>query len=88
MTCPQSSRLPISESTIESLEETWVSAFIDGEATLDEQGGWSEQVHERLYYYTVTRQVLRGTMACQKQPEAFQSQRATWTDFWLRVDSA
>lgn len=88
MTCPESSHLPMTESSIDSIEETWVSAFIDGEATLDEQGGWSERVHERLYYYTVTRQVLRGVLPCPEKREAFHSQRATWADFWSRVDSA
>ncbi|MFM8339906.1 MAG: hypothetical protein ACKN9C_07960 [Fluviibacter sp.] len=70
-----------------SLHETWASAFVDGETSLTEQADWSDAVHEQLYYYTVTRQVLRGE-APRSRAMDFQTQRTTWVTFWAKVDAA
>jgi hypothetical protein len=69
-----------------SLQETWASAFVDGETGLTEQAGWSDAVHEQLYYYTVTRQVLRGETP-RGRAVNFQTQRTTWVAFWAKVDA-
>lgn len=70
-----------------TLQESWASAFVDGEVTLSEQAGWSDALHEQLFYYTMTRQVLRGEAS--HGPNAhFVNQRATWVAFWARVDAA
>ena len=68
--------------------DNWASAFVDGEATLSEQESWSETVHEQLYYYTVTRQVLRGENLAHARSAGFQIHQRTWVHFWARVDSA
>lgn len=68
--------------------DSWASAFVDGEATLSEQESWSEKVHEQLYYYTVTRQVLRGESPTHARSAGFEIQQRTWVHFWARVDSA
>lgn len=68
-----------------AIEESWASAFIDGEASLSEQNGWSHSVHEQLYYYTVTRQVLREEASTQHG--YYELQRAIWTKFWARIDT-
>lgn len=70
-----------------TLQETWVSAFVDGEVTVSEQADWNTGVHEQLYYYTITRQVLRGEPMSSPQHSDFQTQRATWVAFWARVDA-
>lgn len=70
-----------------SLQETWASAFVDGETSLTEQASWSDTVHEKLYYYTVTRQVLRGETPHGRTVD-FQTQRTTWLTFWAKVDAA
>ena len=69
-----------------SLQETWVSAFIDGEATLTEQTAWCDATHEQLFYYTVTRQVLRGEHIRLRET-VYQNERATLRAFWARVDA-
>jgi hypothetical protein len=68
-----------------TIEETWASAFVDGEAVLSDHAGWSETVHEQLYFYTVTRQVLHGDAAC--GPEPFRTHRTRWAAIWARVDA-
>lgn len=73
------------------VEEThsWASAFVDGEVSLaDPAAGWSETVHEQLYYYAVTRQVLRGAPQQPADQAGFQSQRLLLTRFWARIDAA
>lgn len=70
-----------------TVQETWASAFVDGEVSLAEQTGWSNTVHEQLYYYTVTRQVLRGETLVQRDA-GFRTERASWVAFWARVDAA
>ena len=70
------------------VHESWASAFIDGEASLSDQTDWSDTVHEQLYYYTVTRQVVRGETVAPVRQARFEKQRAVWLQFWARVDRA
>ena len=69
-----------------SIQQSWASAFVDGEVDLSEQTGWNETVHEQLYYYTMTRQVLRGEML-RERGAGFHTERTTWVTFWARVDA-
>lgn len=66
-------------------QESWASAVVDGEAFLSEQADLNDTVHEQLYYYTITRQVIRGDMVVARHAR-FETQRATWVEFWARVD--
>ncbi len=68
-----------------TIEETWASAFVDGEAVLSDHAGWSETVHEQLYFYTVTRQVLHRDAAC--VCESYRTDRTRWASIWARVDA-
>ncbi len=70
-----------------TIQESWASAFVDGEAGLTEQMRWNETVHEQLYYYTMTRQVLRGETP-RGRDAGFQTERITWMTFWARVDAS
>lgn len=75
-----------SETITVTLQESWASAFVDGEVPLaDCVSGLNDTVHEQLYYYTVTRQVLRGEISAGCDAR-FATQRATWVQFWTRVD--
>jgi hypothetical protein len=69
-----------------TLQESWASAFVDGEADCCEPTGWSETVQEQLYYYTLTRQVLRGQIMGGRGA-GYQTERTTWIAFWARVDA-
>ena len=69
-----------------TIQESWVSAFMDGEADLTQQTRWNETVHEQLYYYTVTRQVLRGETT-RGRDAGYQTERTTWMAFWARIDA-
>ena len=71
-----------------TVHESWASAFIDGETSLSDQTDWSDTVHEQLYYYTVTRQVMRGETVIPVRQACFETQRAVWLQFWARVDRA
>ncbi len=68
-----------------TIEETWASAFVDGEVSLAEQADWSDTVHEQLYYYAVTRQVLRGESP-RGRDTTFRAERTTLVQLWARVD--
>ena len=70
-----------------TIEETWASAFVDGEVSLSEQAAWSDTVHEQLYYYAVTRQVLRGELLCGRDM-TFRTERTTLVQLWARVDAS
>lgn len=79
--------------TMLTLSESWASAFIDGETTLVEHAGWSQTVHEQLYYYTVTRQVLQQSASASAVPpqdchDGLDGRRALWLKVWARVDAA
>ena len=67
------------------LQESCVSALIDGEALLSERAALTDTVHEQLYYYTMTRQVIRGDLV-QTHHARFETQRVAWVQFWARVD--
>lgn len=83
-----SSRMPTRPEAPVAEHITWASAFVDGEVTLaDSANGLDETVHEQLYYYTLTRQVLRGTQQPVCAPADFQSQRVLLARFWARVDA-
>lgn len=68
-------------------QDSWASAFVDGEVNLCEQESLSETVREQLYYYTVARQVLRGEHSGHTRLDSFQIQQRTWVRFWTRIDS-
>ena len=68
--------------------ESWASAFFDGEENLSEHAGWNETMHEQLFYYTVTRQVVRGQHLSHGRELSFRTQRITWAEFWAKVDAA
>jgi hypothetical protein len=78
---------PVTDSILASENESWVSAFFDGEAMLSEQGGWTEAIQNRLYYYTITRQVLRGEPMGQAPERRALLHRTAWTAFWARIDA-
>lgn len=87
MSQPSSHALPLFETTVEE-RISWASAFVDGEVTLSDSATYlSETVHEQLYYYTLTRQVLRGTHQPTSTPADFQSQRVLLARFWASVDA-
>lgn len=72
-----------------SLQESWVSAFFDGEAVWNTGAETSvDSVHEQFFYYSVTRQILRGQTSVDLRPLSQAHRRETWTSFWLRVDHA
>jgi hypothetical protein len=70
-----------------TVQDSWASAFVDGEASLSEQTDWSEAVHEQLYFYTLTRQVVRGETLAARHHAGFATHKATWIRFWAQVDS-
>lgn len=69
-----------------SHHESWASAFVDGETTLISQANWTEAVQEQLYYYTLTRQVLRGD-AIGPRGVCWQERKTSWVRLWTRVDA-
>ena len=68
-------------------QESWVSALVDGEAFVSESAHLNDAVHEQLYYYTMTRQVLRGETP-RGRDAGFQTECITWMAFWARVDAS
>ena len=68
-----------------TIEETWASAFVDGEVSPSEQMCWSDTVREQLYYYAVTRQVLRGEPP-RSRVTTLHTERTTLVQLWARVD--
>ena len=68
-------------------QQCWASAFVDGETSLADSSGWTETVNEQLFYYTVTRQVLRGEYHACAEFTRVQSRRNLWTAFWARIDA-
>ena len=66
-------------------QESWVSALVDGEAFVSESAHLNDAVHEQLYYYTMTRQVIHGELVTARQVR-YETHKATWVQFWARVD--
>ncbi len=69
-----------------TVQDSWASAFVDGEASLSDQTGWSETVDEQLYFYTLTRQVVRGEALALRHHAGFATHKASWVRFWMQVD--
>ena len=69
------------------VQESWASAFVDGETALTESSGWTETVNEQLFYYTVIRQVLRGEYHACAEFTRVQSRQNLWTELWARIDA-
>ena len=70
-----------------TLRESWASAFFDGEVSLPEHAGWDETIQEQLFYYSITRQVVRGQHLTHDRDVSFRAQRTTWAAFWAKVDA-
>ena len=72
-------------------QDSWqachVSAWIDGEPTESSAVSWGATEREQLYYFSLTRQVIRREAVMHPVADSFARQQAAWTVFWSRVDT-
>ena len=77
------------ESIMISESETWISAFVDGEA--DWVGEWSMHNHDeirRFHNYHLIRATMRGMSISANTSETLAWHQQQFVKLWARVDTA
>ncbi len=72
-------------------QDSWqachVSASMDGESTASSSASWGATEREQLYYFSLTRHVIRREAVLLPIADSFVRQKASWAAFWARIDA-
>ena len=68
--------------------QSWASALMDGETSFDERvNAANPSTSEQLFYYSVTRQVVRGESCYETRNIDRRWGRIQWARFWAQVET-